>query len=382
MLDAGWDWEKLTFELTDEVKGMISAIPISTLGSGSDKLASAESPKGVFDVKSAYGIAMESTNASCVSASWIWKADLLPKIRMFVWLCTHNSIGVKSCLGRRGVVQDEVCPICCNGVETILHALRYCIHLKQVWNQLGVNTSKFDFWHYNLRDWLSLIAGSNDKLIESGLPWKVVFPFAILNIWKSRNNFVFNGKTRSPNLAVDIVYQAKEYLYCVTTPRMGNRRVMRCIWWERPKQGWKELNTDGSCMGLHRLAGCRGLVRSVNGQWVVGFSKRIGITSSFAAELWGPREGLQLCCNLNINCLKVEMDAKSIVDVVGNSEYVNNIISPILDDCRCLMTRFQQIRSKYCFRQANQCANGLTRKSLRMTADFLIYDSQIGRAHV
>ena len=38
MLDVGWDWEKLTFELTDEIKGMISAIPISTLGGGSDKL--------------------------------------------------------------------------------------------------------------------------------------------------------------------------------------------------------------------------------------------------------------------------------------------------------------------------------------------------------
>ena len=38
-------------------------------------------------------------------------------------------------------------------------------------------------------------------------------------------------------------------------------------------------------MGLHRLAGCGGLVRSENGQWVVGFSKRIGVTSSFAAEL-------------------------------------------------------------------------------------------------
>ena len=69
------------------------------------------------------------------------------------------------------------------------------------------------------------------------------------------------------------------------------------------------------------------------------------------------------------------MDAKSIVDVVGNSEYVNNIISPILDDCRCLMTKFQQIRIKHYFQQANQCVDGLARKSLRMITDFLIYDS-------
>ena len=73
-------------------------------------------------------------------------------------------------------------------------------------------------------------------------------------------------------------------------------------------------------MGLHGLAGCGGLVRSADGQWVAGFSKRIGITSNFAAELWGLHEGLQLCCNLNISCLEVEMDAKTIVDAVGNPD--------------------------------------------------------------
>ena len=69
------------------------------------------------------------------------------------------------------------------------------------------------------------------------------------------------------------------------------------------------------------------------------------------------------------------MDAKSIVDVEGNPNYVNNIISPILDDCRQLINRFQQVCIKHCFRQANQCANGLVEKSLKMTTDFLIYDS-------
>ena len=65
------------------------------------------------------------------------------------------------------------------------------------------------------------------------------------------------------------------------------------------------------------------------------------------------------------------MDAKAIVDVVGNPDYVNNIISPILDDCRQLITRFHQVRIKHCFWQVNQCADGLVRKSFRMTADSL-----------
>ena len=106
-------------------------------------------------------------------------------------------------------------------------------------------------------------------------------------------------------------------------------------------------------MGHHGLAGCGGLVRSADGQWVVGFSKRIGVTSSFAAEWWGLREDLQLCCNLNISCLEVEMDAKAIVDVVRNPDYVNNIISPILDDCKQLLSIFNQVCFNHCFHKAN-----------------------------
>ena len=46
MLDVDWDWEKTTFDLPDEMKGLICAIPMSTLGGGMDKLAWAGSSKG------------------------------------------------------------------------------------------------------------------------------------------------------------------------------------------------------------------------------------------------------------------------------------------------------------------------------------------------
>ena len=62
---------------------------MSTLGGGLDKLTWAGSSNGSFDVKSAYGFAMESSNEIAFTASWIWKADLFPKVRMFLWLCAH-----------------------------------------------------------------------------------------------------------------------------------------------------------------------------------------------------------------------------------------------------------------------------------------------------
>ena len=69
------------------------------------------------------------------------------------------------------------------------------------------------------------------------------------------------------------------------------------------------------------------------------------------------------------------MDAKSIVEVLQNTGYVIHVISPILDDCRQLITQFQNVRIKHCFRQANQCADGLARMSFSLNVDLLIFDS-------
>ena len=48
-----------------------------------------------------------------------------------------------------------------------------------------------------------------------------------------------------------------------------------------PQVGWKKLNTDGASKGNPGLAGCGGVVRDKNGRWIAGFSRRIGVTSSF-----------------------------------------------------------------------------------------------------
>ena len=90
-------------------------------------------------------------------------------------------------------------------------------------------------------------------------------------------------------------------------------------------------------------------------------SRNIGSTSSYAAELWGNRDGLTLCCNMNIHFIIVELDAKSIVDVFGNPNSEGSIISPILDDCKQLMLQFHHIQFKHCYREANRCADMLAK---------------------
>ena len=71
----------------------------------------------------------------------------------------------------------------------------------------------------------------------------------------------------------------------------------------------------------------------------------------------------------------IELDAKSIVLALNNPSYANNFISPILDDCRLLVSHMPQIQIKYCFRQANRCANRLARLSFSQIPKFSLFDS-------
>ena len=105
---------------------LIQATPIAMTSKGSDKLAWADSPQGTFNLRSAYRIAMGHEESLKFNANWIWKANTLPKIITFFWMCAHNSIRVRSCLMRRGVCEKALCPICPEVEESILHALRDC----------------------------------------------------------------------------------------------------------------------------------------------------------------------------------------------------------------------------------------------------------------
>ena len=137
---------------------------------------------------------------------------------------------------------------------------------------------------------------------------KSYFNFAVWSIWKSRNSYVFNWKNPNPNLPMEIHNQTLEFMYCVTSPRNPVRKTSKRICWEKPLSGWKKLNADGLSIGCMERARCGGVIRDEHGNWVTGFTRHVGATNNFVAELWGLRDGLMLYCSLNIPCLIVELE--------------------------------------------------------------------------
>ena len=81
---------------------------------------------------------MRDDSKATFLASWIWKSDILPRIQTFTWMCAHNSIGVRECFERKGVLEEMNCPLCNRETESVLHAFHDCEKIKPVWIQLGI----------------------------------------------------------------------------------------------------------------------------------------------------------------------------------------------------------------------------------------------------
>lgn len=144
---------------------------------------------------------------------------------------------------------------------------------------------------------------------------------------------------------------------------------------KKPEPGWFKLNTDGATSDSVSVAAGGGLIRDEAGNWVIGFSGRIGKADSFVAEIWALRDGLQLCHQMNVSAVMIELDAKALVDVLNNSAHCNSVISPLLDDCKLLISQFFQFCVKHTYQEANKCADHLANIELFQPLDFIVYSN-------
>lgn len=94
----GWNWEGLSFEIPSCIQLEMKATPCPFSNQGGDRLSWFSSPNGEFNLKEAYRLAnWEDSNevGRRFRGDWVWKVQSLPKIKRFLWQCSHHSIPVE-----------------------------------------------------------------------------------------------------------------------------------------------------------------------------------------------------------------------------------------------------------------------------------------------
>ena len=177
---------------------------------------------GEFSTNSAYLLSIENEPTGVpFMGQWIWKIDILPKIIIFLWLCFHSSVPVKSILVARGINCDGKCPICRSHDESIIHLLRDCELTHKYWRSIEVPPECVNTFTRSLEGWLHSNS-VNFVLHRSGIPWSTVYLFTIWAVWKNRNKIVFDNSIPNPKLPNDCLNQAREYHICVSKGKKTN----------------------------------------------------------------------------------------------------------------------------------------------------------------
>ena len=78
-----------------------------------------------------------------------------------------------------------------------------------------------------------------------------------------------------------------------------------------------------------------------------------------------------------INNIVVELDAKVVIDLVCASNTPNIYYTPLLNDCRTLLTWFQGMRIRHVYREGNKCADMLAREGYCLNDDFVILENPL-----
>ncbi|GLT52279.1 hypothetical protein SLA2020_256270 [Shorea laevis] len=127
--------------------------------------------------------------------------------------------------------------------------------------------------------------------------------------------------------------------------------------WFPPDYPFLKLNTDGAMAHSTGRASAGGLLRDHGGRWLHGFAINIGPQSSYMAELWGCRTGLQLAADLGISHLVLEMDSLLAVQMIQARKTGDGRTSVLLSDILHLLSSFTVCTIQHTLREGNMAAD-------------------------
>ncbi|KAH0981426.1 hypothetical protein GBA52_008603 [Prunus armeniaca] len=121
----------------------------------------------------------------------IWKAEVPPKIKNFLWHATHGRLPTTLALHKRKIAGTPLCPICQAHEESVERLLLSCLWVKFVWfgGSLNYKIDKQGITTFN--QWL--LKCTTDGLQTKEEKWHILCIIAVTCwiIWKTSNRFIF-----------------------------------------------------------------------------------------------------------------------------------------------------------------------------------------------
>ncbi|XP_024006491.1 uncharacterized protein LOC112083001 [Eutrema salsugineum] len=280
-----------------------------------DKLIWHYSKDGDYSVRSGYYLARRLADPNMnnvppphgdpILKDKIWKLNIVPKLKHFLWRIVSKALGTATRLQSRGIYIDPKCQRCGLQDETINHLLFECPVSNMMWRLANLPIPSIlcpsPSCEENIRSLIDL-QGDRTLTVEQSL-----IPLWLLwRIWKSRNNLIFNKQIPRPSQEVLFaISEVKQWVQATKECSLNTNSSIppssRDKSWSRPIPGFFKCNFDAVYNTTSRQASSGWIIRDDKGIAKYWGSMALGDTNS-ALEA----EGKSLLAALQVSYSKLE----------------------------------------------------------------------------
>ena len=388
--DKQWDAAKLCQVLPSHLVSVVQGIPIP-FTDVPDSFCWGLTGNGDFTTKSATWKAHDHLSYSLQpwKYNWLWRLNVMPKIKVFLWQLCHNSLPSRGTLFRRGLPLDPICPACLHDIEDTDHIFIHCPLAHQTWTMAVAHNwlpqLSFPTLNAPLRDQLHDLATQDYPHIT-----RVVL--LLWSIWKTRNGLVFNNDVANP---MGTLLRAKRswaewklrtssspILSSSTTsthsPHRLHSNIPHFIRWQPPAGGNVKLNCDGAKSSRGASAGF--VLRSWTGGFIMAGTRYLEQAPVLVAEATAVRDGLKSAIEAGWKRIQVEGDNKVVISAICGNITPPWQIAAIIEDIRTLSRGCDDITFTHIYRESNMAADWVAKFGCQLRSVSLnIFDAPPSR---
>ncbi|CAL9224108.1 unnamed protein product, partial [Arabidopsis halleri] len=308
----------------------------------------------------------------------IWKLNITPKIRHFLWKCLSGAIATTTQLITRTIPADPVCQRCCKEDETINHILFTCPFAKAVWRHVHGTGQHYlsDYLEDNMRSLLLRATISSFSQSQRLLPFWIVW-----RLWRSRNDFLFRKITRTPQSeATKGTNEATEWLDANINSEVDNNSTSprttpsdKCSRWSPPPIGWLKCNFDSGYKQGQSFTNTGWVIRNSDGKVLLsGCAKLSSSTSALQAEALGFLHVLHVTWSHGMRQIWFESDSKELTSIINKCED-HSQIGTLLQDIRYWMAKLPLASLDHVNRERNSAADKMAHQAITMNSLYNVY---------
>lgn len=191
--------------------------------------------KGKYTTAKGYEILQK---AGPVQPEWsiLWKLQIPPKIKIFLWMALHNALPTLNSLHLRGMQVNPICRWCNVAVETSKHLLWQCTLATNCWK---VFSKWFELKWSIPHDLRELFLRISQTDCQGGT--LVCLSATIWTLWITRNAKIFRGNTTN-NLMLEKIIKTTAWEWSVRNNSMKYK--WRNLWANNPKEAYEAHRKD------------------------------------------------------------------------------------------------------------------------------------------